>query len=259
MPTENNSNHAAAPRKKPDMPDATLQSVTPPLILPGVIAVIGCDGTGKSTLTVDLLTNLRQRGQTERRYLGLVSGEMGEKIKQLPLIGIRLEHYLANKAQRAQDTRKKLPGTGTALIMHLLSLWRLRQLRRVIRLAQDGVIVVADRYPQAEIYGFRYDGPGLKDDPAHNRLVRKLVAREWKLYALMAGYLPALVIRLNIDAETAHGRKPDHAMEELRDKISVMPRLNFNGAKIVEIDARAPYAEVLSSALQAIETVLPRD
>ena len=258
MPTKNNSNHAAAPRKKPAMPDTTLPSATPPLILPGVIAIIGCDGTGKSTLTADLLANLRQRGPAERRYLGLVSGEMGEKIKQLPLIGIRLEHYPANKAQRAQDTRKKLPGTGTALIMHLLSLWRLRQLRRVIHLAQDGVIVIADRYPQAEIYGFRYDGPGLDDDPTHNRLVRKLVAREWQLYALMAGYLPTLVIRLNIDAETAHGRKPDHAMEELRDKISVMPRLNFNGAKIVEIDARAPYAEVLDTALQAIETVLPR-
>src|SRR3546814_1066766 len=91
----------------------------------------------------------------------LISGEMGDKIKQLPFIGIRLERYLAAKARRAQDMEKKLPGTFTAIVMYLLSLWRVAQLRRLMRLSQDGVLVIADRYPQAEIPGFNYDGPGL--------------------------------------------------------------------------------------------------
>src|SRR3546814_1201829 len=69
--------------------------------------------------------------------MGLISGEMGDKIKQLPFIGIRLERYLAAKARRAQDMEKKLPGTFTAIVMYLLSLWRVAQLRRLMRLSQD--------------------------------------------------------------------------------------------------------------------------
>lgn len=227
-----------------------------PVSLANVVAVVGCDGTGKSTLTADLLASLRGRGPAERRYLGLVSGEMGNKIKHLPVIGVRLERYLAAKAQRAQDMKLKLPGTGTALVMHLLSLWRAAQLRRVMRLSRRGVRVIADRYPQAEIPGFHYDGPGLTTDQTNNWLVRKLVAREQRLYQWMADQKPALVIRLNIDADTAHARKPDHSLAELRDKISVMPRLRFNGARVLDLDASAPYPQVLGAALQAINSAI---
>ncbi|WP_407898077.1 hypothetical protein [Ferrigenium sp. UT5] len=207
-------------------------------------------------MTADLLLHLRRQGAVERRYMGLISGEMGDKIKYLPFIGVWLERYLADKAARAQDIRKTLPGTGTALIMHLLSWWRVLQLRRLVKLSRRGVRVIADRYPQAEIPGFRYDGPGLVADPGNGWLLRKLVVREQQLYAQMAEYRPALVLRLNIDPETAHARKPDHSMAELQDKISVMPHLNYNGAKICELDARLPYPDVLNAALHAIDSAL---
>ncbi|XNM45463.1 AAA family ATPase [Escherichia coli] len=50
-----------------------------PNYIPGLIAVVGCDGTGKSTLTTDLVKSLQQHWQTERRYLGLLSGETATK------------------------------------------------------------------------------------------------------------------------------------------------------------------------------------
>ena len=225
-------------------------------LLTGVIAVIGCDGTGKSTLTADLLVHLQSKGEAERRYLGLISGEMGDKIKFLPFIGVRLERYLAAKAERAQDMKQKPPGTMTAIIMHILSMWRVSKVKRVIRLSKRGILVIADRYPQAEITGFRYDGPGMSATSRDNCLFRKIAERELKLYQWMAEQKPALIIRLNIDAETAQGRKPDHSLAELNDKISVMPRLKFNGTNLVDIDARAPYAEVLANALQAVNTVI---
>lgn len=203
-----------------------------------------------------MLDWLRQAGPAERRYLGLVSGETGEKIKRLPLVGTRLESYLARKAQRAQDTKQKLPGTFTALVMHLLSWWRVAQLRRVMRLARRGVVVVVDRYPQAEIPGFHFDGPGFTATASQNWLLRRLVARERRLYEWMAAHRPALVIRLNIDPETAHARKPDHRITELREKSSVMPRLRFNGAKVCDLDARAAYAQVLAAAVQAVQSTI---
>lgn len=221
----------------------------------GLIAVVGCDGTGKSTLTHDLVKRLRQDGPTERRYMGLISGEQGDKIKRLPLIGPRLERRLAAKAAKAQDMRNKVPGFFGALVMYGLSVWRAAHLRRVIRLAERGVLVITDRFPQAEIAGFRYDGPGLGLARSNHWAVRKLAEREQRLYERMATCRPALVIKLDIDFATAHARKPDHGPEELNDKIAVMARLRFNGAPLFELDARAPYVEVLENAMCAITSL----
>jgi thymidylate kinase len=223
-----------------------------PLIC-GVIAVVGCDGTGKTMLTEDLATTLRKMGPAKRCYLGLVSGEMGDKIKGLPFIGARLENNLHRKVDRALDMEKKLPGTGTAILMYLFSWWRVMQLLRVRRFSRRGIQVITDRYPQAEVPGFHYDGPGLTVGRTSGWLVRHLAEGEQKLYLWMAKQKPALVIRLNIDEDTAQRRKLDHDMEELRDKILVMPRLEFNGAKICDIDASVPYPQVLEAVLQAIK------
>jgi hypothetical protein len=228
-------------------------SLTP---LKGVIAFVGCDGTGKSTLTADLLAKLKLETRVERYYLGVFSGESGAKIKQLPLLGHWLEDYLTERAQRAQDMRLKLPGLGTALLMYILSVRRLLHLWRVIRLSQKGVLVITDRYPQAQIPGFHCDGPGLASDRTGSWLVRNLARQEQRLYDWMAERRPALVVRLTIDADTAHCRKPDHSLAELNYKISILSQLHFNHARVVEIDARAPYAEVLNSALIAISSVV---
>lgn len=226
-----------------------------PLPVAGLIAVVGCDGTGKSTLTNDLVEKLRRNGPVERRYLGLVSGETGDKIKRLPLVGPRLERRLAAKSERAQNMRNKPPGAWASLIMYGFSLWRAAHLQRARRIAQRGVLVITDRYPQAEVAGFHYDGPGLGVGRSNHRLVRKLAEREQRLYQRMAMCRPALVIRLDIDIDTAYARKPDHSLAELRDKIAVMAQLRFNDAPILDLDARAPYADVLEAALHAITDV----
>lgn len=236
--------------------NAPLNPSTTTSVMKSVIAVVGCDGTGKSTLTADLLKYLSQKGQTERRYMGLISGEAGDKIKHLPFIGVKFERYLAAKAARAQDMKQKLPGTGTAIIMHLFSHWRVGRMRKLMRLSNAGKLIIADRYPQAQIPGFNYDGPGFTANASNHWLLRKLAMREQKLYDWMTAQRPALIIRLNIDPETAHARKPDHSMAELRDKCHIMPQLRYNGANILELDARQPYAEVLAGAIKAIDEVL---
>lgn len=221
----------------------------------GLIAVVGCDGTGKSTLTTDLVKQLQMQWVTERRYLGLLSGEDGDKIKKLPLIGVWLERRLAAKSSKTQSMRNRSPALWAALIMFAFSLRRRVKLRRVQQLTQRGVLVVSDRFPQAEISGFYYDGPGIGIERATGKIKQRLAARETLLYQNMARYQPDLIIRLMIDVETAFSRKPDHDYEELRDKIDVMSRINYNGSRIIELDARAPYAEVLKKALSAASEV----
>lgn len=234
----------------------TTASVDAQKMIKGVVAVVGCDGTGKTRLAHDLVHIFNQRCPTERQYMGLISGETGDKIKRLPVIGVMLEHYLAAKVRRAQDMEKKLPGAFTALVMYLFSLWRVLQMRKLKQRARSGSLMIAERYPQAEIAGFHYDGPGLAADRSDRWLVRELAHHEQKIYARMAQNKPMLIIRLLIDAETAYARKSDHPMAELRDKIQKMPSITYNNANIIEIDSRLPYDEVLKQATFIIDQAL---
>lgn len=224
----------------------------------GLVAVVGCDGTGKSTLTADLVKNMQAQGMSERRYLGLLSGEDGDKIKRLPMIGVWLERRLAKKSSKTQSMSSKAPPWWAALIMYAFSLRRMANLRQAQRLAKRGVLVISDRYPQAEVSGFYYDGPGIGIERVSSWWMKHLAERERRLYQEMAKYRPELVIRLDIDIETAFSRKPDHDYAELRDKISVMQKIHYNHARIFALDARAPYDSVLSEALKLVSSVAQR-
>jgi hypothetical protein len=72
----------------------------------------------------------------------------------------------------------------------------------------------------------------------------------------MTSYRPNLVIRLNVDLDTACARKPDHVRRKLQKKIEVVPLLKFNGAPIVEIDSIQPLEQVLAEAREAVTCFL---
>lgn len=226
--------------------------------LVGVIAVVGSDGAGKSTLTADLLAHLRYERPTALVYLGQSSGNILDWVRGVPFIGPALGRYLQRRSARAhaKDDKPASPDVLTALVIHLLSRWRYHKFRRMLAIACRGVTVIADRYPQAEVPGFYFDGPGVAEAAANKGIVRWLAARELRLYRRMAAYVPALLIRLNIDADTAHARKPDHKLSMLRDKVRVIPNLNFNNAPILDLDGRAPYPQVLEAALAAVRAPL---
>lgn len=226
--------------------------------LAGVIAVVGSDGSGKSTLTADLLAGLREERPAELLYLGQSSGNIAEWIRGLALIGPAFERYLRRKGEtaHAEDDKPPSPDIPTALVIYLLSRWRHHKFRRMLALARRGMVVITDRYPQAEVPGFYFDGQGLNLDAAAPGMVRWLARRELRLYRRMASRVPALVIRLNVDAETAYARKPDHKLSMLRDKVRVIPMLDFNGARILDLDGRDPYPQVLEAALAAARAAI---
>lgn len=231
------------------------------LSLANVVAVVGCDGSGKSTLTGDLVKHLSQKRPTEFVYLGQSSGNILIFIKGLPLVGGIIGRYLVRRSERvhARDDasdKPKVPDATSALVIYLLSRWRYHKFQRVIAMSRRGTLVVADRYPQAEVPGFWFDGPGLKTIEGAGAFVRWLARRERRLYERMAAHLPALLIRLNIDAETAHARKPDHKLAMLHEKATVIPTIAFNGAHILDLDGRDPYPQVLEAALAATHAAI---
>ncbi len=222
-----------------------------------LIAFVGCDGSGKSTLSADLFSTVSRVRPTAISYLGLGSGAIGERIKRLPLIGRHVERKLAKKASQARTSGEKIPGLATALVIYLFSLARLRRFNRMLKLRRAGVVVLTDRYPQMECPGF-YDGPGLSAASPRGRLVAAIARQERRLYEYMTAFRPDVVVRLNVDAATALARKPDHRADLLRKKVAVTPLLRFAGAPIIDLDATLPYKLVYREAAEILNDLISR-
>jgi len=219
---------------------------------PPLIAVVGCDGSGKSTVT-ELLRDWLARDRTVQLcHLGKQSGNVGRAIGRLPLLGGRMETTLYQKA-KAADTEKG-PGLPAALVIYAFTLRRARRFRRMMRLRRTGAAIIADRFPQVEAPG-PMDGPGLsKARPTG--LVGWLARRERCLFDAMVAQRPDLVIRLNVSLPVAMARKPDHRAASLARKIDTLPLLRFQGAPIIDIDADQPLALVVRQAQAAIARLL---
>ncbi len=223
-----------------------------------LIAVIGCDGSGKSTVSEAVLAWVRGYGPAIAAHLGKQSGNIGRALARLPLVGMRLDRAIAKKTDSTRAQREqKTPGLLTALVIYAFSLRRLRRFRRMMAARRQGLIIVTDRYPQLELPG-AYDGTGLSVNVPGNALVRWLARRERAHYQWMTSFRPDLVIRLNVDLDTACARKPDHRRELLRDKVAATPLLTFNGAPMVEVDATLPLDQVLAAATAAVSATLGR-
>jgi thymidylate kinase len=220
-----------------------------------LIAIIGADGSGKSTLAADLAAEFGRERPTEHVYLGLGSGPIGHKIAALPLIGPQVAARVEKKAGRTRDPEDKIPGALTALVVYWFSTRRKKRFDAMMALRRRGVMVITDRYPQTEMAGF-YDGPGLSTARAESGFLRKLAGREARLYAEMVKHKPTLVLRLNIDADTALARKPEHGRDLVERKVAITPLLTFGGAPIAEIDATMEYTEERALARRLIDQAL---
>lgn len=219
-----------------------------------LIAVVGSDGSGKSTLSADLLAHIRQTHRAEAGYLGLGSGEQGRRIGRWPIVGPPLHRFLDGIADRLRDPEAPIPGQLAARYALRRSHRRWVKFEQLVAQRRAGITVVTDRYPQLEVPGL-HDGPILAGRAGTPRLAA-MQAEERALYADMAAYVPTLVIRLHVDVDTVMARKPDHDRELITRKVETVPLLAIGGAPIVDIDATIPYAEELTLATGAVDAAL---
>ncbi len=218
--------------------------------LPPLIAVIGSDGSGKSTVCEKLIADMNNYGPAIRVHLGKQAGNVGRAVAQIPLIGRFLDKSIARntkKVKSAKSTVKFLP----SLVIMAFVIRRVLRFRRMMKYRQQGFIVLTDRYPQAQIPG-AYDGPVFPVNIKGNPVIRWMAGRERTAFKWMASQKPDLVIKLNVSLEVACQRKPDHLKEQLEKKVAVTPLLTFEGANIINIDADQPIDDVISHAETAI-------
>jgi thymidylate kinase len=220
-----------------------------------LIAIVGCDGSGKSTVSEEVLTWTRGYGPTEVAHVGKQSGNVGRAIARLPLVGQYLNKSIKSRGASHRELRdKKTPGIVTSLVIAAFLLRRLNRFRLMLALRRQGRIIITDRYPQLEISGC--DGLSLSVTASGNAIARWLARRERAAFGWMTSHRPDLVLRLNVDLDTAFARKPDHRRDELARKIEGYPLLKYNGAPIVDIDANQPLDDVVAAAREAVSRTL---
>lgn len=222
-----------------------------------LIAIIGSDGSGKSTVGDHILEWIGRYGPAGRAHLGKQSGNVGRAIGQLPLVGKAMDRAIHRKADDVNRRLKedKQPTLLPALVITAFTLRRKLRFKRMLAMRKRGLIVVTDRYPQVSVPG-AYDGPGFPDSRGGSPLVHALARREQAVFEWMATYKPDLVLRLNVDVDTAFARKPDHRRDALARKIAVTPYLTYGGAPIIDIDANQPLEGVFRDAEAAVARVM---
>ena len=229
-----------------------------------VIALLGADGSGKSTVTSAITSWLSWRMEVLPLYLGFGDG---------PVSGVRgpLQAMKAVYSRRRVTTAE--PGSNDAshrgaappslrqipkVVWRVLWSWsvvrekrsRLGQARRGREL---GLVVICDRYPQAQIMGLG-DGPVLNHWERHSWGWLRGVSR-WEVdaYRRMEALAPDLVIKLHVTPDVSARRKPEGSLEGLARRVEVVQRVQFSSAtRVAHVDTNQPLAQVLLEVKRAV-------
>ena len=232
-----------------------------------IISAIGADGSGKSTISRDIVDFLGWKLEVRHFYLG-----EGRDSSSMRLLG-HFQRFAARALAPVLGRKKKAgrisprpamgeieePGSNSRIRQYLseisfalgriLMVWeRRRKLARIMRARSNGAIVVTDRFPQTRTAGF-YDGPRYGDRDAVRGILPRLAARmERRFFDSLDSIGPDTVLRLHVTAEIALSRKPDHRSEMILKKVQATQEISFPGARHVDIDATRPLQVVLHEA-----------
>ncbi len=192
-----------------------------------LIAFVGADGAGKSTLAQDMVSWLNYKLSSKVIYLGQKKNGFDLQLLGLLIRILRIARC-RKLAEQFLDYRSVINASE-----------RMKKWRQAKHLSQQGFIVIADRYPLREFWDMPYpmDGPRLpKTSHYYNteRMIYKQIAPH-----------PDLLIALDIDYNTSLARTNESSIESVRkqrwDKVFAVQRLSKainNNLIIVDVNRK---------------------
>ncbi len=223
-----------------------------------VVALVGIDGSGKSTVSAAIRAWLGSEIDVIPVYFGTGGGRPSPLLRPFKMMVPLLTPLLKSKPRGSSHGKvsNAAPGLFYSLALTVWAAVVAREKRTKLlaarRGASRGLVVITDRYPQNEIMGFN-DGPLL------TRLAWApswLRAWEARTYGLAERLPPDLVIKLVVSPETIARREPDMDTAVIEKRTGDLPRLAFSGASIIAIDAEQPLADVIRAVKQAVWRIL---
>lgn len=218
-----------------------------------IIALVGSDGAGKSTIALDLIRWLSWKADVAQVYFGTNHGWF--RALRSAVYRIRRTGKPPSSCKSTALRVSSFPLGLQAFKWALMSRLRLHLLHKARRLAQGGTIVVADRYPQTEVYG-TYDGPSPLGIAKLGVPGRALQRYEHRNFAKMERIHPDLIIKLVAPLDVALARKPDHDPASIARKIEITRQITFDGSRVVEVDAALPLEAVLLEVRRHVWAVM---
>jgi hypothetical protein len=223
------------------------------------IAVVGADGSGKSTVSHELARWLGWKLDVRVHYLGSKSPSRRSRWSYAAFRALRRSHRAASGRFGPASVPAGALATArdVAFGLHHLAVGhdRARRLHQARRDARAGRVVIFDRFPLVALSSRQehlvLDGPRIRTalgEPV-GRIVRGLAAREEDLYRAFG--LPDHLVVLHVSADVAAARKPDHRPDVLAakalaaDELARLATRSDVATRTICVDADRPLDTVL--------------
>lgn len=221
-----------------------------------LIAFLGVDGSGKTTVTSEINSWLAWKFETAHMSLGI-----GRK-KQT--FSYKIRQKLKSVLKKGGGKKKAGKSVSLDFEKPVKVTWKnYRKQRVLVRFAKaihrdiirihsyclNGGIMVVDRYPQLQFFGI---ADGRKVNPAFPKL-----QKEEENYLKIAEEIqPDLVFKLVIPVELSKQRRPEDSVEILQKKWEILQAVAYPKAKVIEVDATQPLEKELVFIKQRIWEML---
>jgi thymidylate kinase len=214
-----------------------------------IVAVVGGDGAGKSTIVGELSTWLSSEFDVINVHMGKPAWSLTTvAVRAILKIGRLLGLYPYSRSPILHMTdldSSVFPGYPWLLREVCTARDRYLTYTNVRRYANNGGIVISDRFPLTQIKLMDGHRSHLIFDLEHvNKLVEILVRADEKYYQQISP--PELLIILRVDPEIAVQRKTDEDAASVRVRSTEMWELDWKKTQAHVVDAGQSPAEVLS-------------
>lgn len=215
------------------------------------IALIGSDGSGKSTQIKILSDILNNKIDVENFYLGSNKGHRSTLRKTIETLDAKInrnEDVLGGNSSKTFIQR-----LSTMLAALSVAQEKKNKINKAARLRRKGVFVICDRFPQTTLPGYN-DGPLLynKYSSSKNIFIRGISNFELRCYSVQKKQAPDIIFKLIADPLSLMERR-NMTLDQVTNKQEGIRSLKFNKiSKIVEIDADLSIKGVTSDILKHI-------
>ena len=221
-----------------------------------VVAILGCDGAGKSTTLSYIKKEFSKKIDVVSIYFGSGDGSCSLIRKPMKFIahkvgGKGLGHEVDREYKEKKISFKSRIYSIAKLIWAVtLALEKKTKQRKMIEARNNGLLVLTDRYPQSIM-------PGASDGPLLNRyrnssgILRKISEWEWKIYDSFSINAPDLTIKLVVPTKMAIERKPEMTEQEINRKKDIVMKMTLSENTVV-IDTSQPFTVTRGEVMKKI-------
>jgi hypothetical protein len=223
-----------------------------------VVAILGVDGSGKSTVVRSLRSWLGAELDVLPIYFGTGGGRPSLLLLPFKLLVPAVRRLFPSKPKGASHGRvtDRPPGPLYSIMLlawaTLVAMEKRSKLRAAQRAIARGMVVVTDRFPQRENLDYN-DGPLLHRSRWSPDWLRRFEARAYERAGRMP---PDLVLKLDVEPATAARREPDMSPAVIAERVAAVRRLNLPGARVVRVDAEQPLEDVLRAVRREVWQML---